>query len=131
METITYELPAMYGDHHVIEVRRILQEVTGVEDIYASSAFQAVEVKFDPEKVTGSQIEQVLEEAGYFGEWKLPVEADASTYLKEDRSESYFRHTEVFETSKQVVSFAQNVNYTGRPLWNCPGIGIFKSDMEE
>jgi len=131
METITYELPAMYGDHHVIEVRKILQEINGVEDIYASSAFHAVEVKFDPEKVTGSQIEQVLEETGYLGEWNLPVEADAATYLKVDRSESYFRHTEVFETSKQVVSFAQNVNYTGRPLWNCPGIGVIKSEMEE
>jgi copper chaperone CopZ len=131
METKTYELPAMYGDHHVLEVRRILQEINGVENIYASSAFQAVEVKFDPEKVSGKQIEKKLEEAGYLGELELPIEADAATYLNEDRSESFFRHTEVFETSKQVVSFAQNVNYTGRPLWNCPGIGVIKSEMEE
>ncbi|MFN2174807.1 MAG: heavy-metal-associated domain-containing protein [Anaerolineales bacterium] len=131
METITYELPAMYGDHHVIEVRKILGEIPGVEDIYASSAFQAVEVKFDPEKVSEEQIEKKLDEAGYLGELELPVEADAATYLEEDRSESFFRHTEVFETSKQVVSFAQNVNYSGRPLWNCPGIGVIKSEMED
>ena len=131
METITYELPAMYGDHHVIEVRKILGEIPGVEDIYASSAFQVVEVKFDPEKVSEEQIEKKLDEAGYLGELELPVEADAATYLEEDRSESFFRHTEVFETSKQVVSFAQNVNYSGRPLWNCPGIGVIKSEMED
>jgi copper chaperone CopZ len=131
METITYELPAMYGDHHVIEVRKILGEIPGVEDVYASSAFQAVEVKFDPEKVSEEQIEKKLDEAGYLGELELPVEADAATYLEEDRSESFFRHTEVFETSKQVVSFAQNVNYSGRPLWNCPGIGVIKSEMED
>ena len=131
METQTFDLPAMYGDHHVIEVRRVLQEITGVEDIYASSAFQAVEVKFDPQKVNEKEIEKILEEAGYLGELEMPVEADSATYLDEDRSESFFRHTEVFETSKQVVSFAQNVNYSGRPLWNCPGIGVIKSEMEE
>lgn len=131
METKTFALPAMYGDHHVLEVRRILQEITGVEEIYASSAFQSVEVTFDPEKVTEDQIENKLEMAGYLGEIELPVEADAATYLDADRSESFFRHTEVFETSKQVVSFAQNVNYSGRPLWNCPGIGVIKSEMED
>ena len=57
METTTYEIPSMYGDHHVIEVRRILQLIPGVEEVYASSAFQAVEVTFDPDKVTGKQIE--------------------------------------------------------------------------
>jgi hypothetical protein len=44
---------------------------------------------------------------------------------------SYFRHTEVFETSRQVVSFAQKVSYSGKPLWNCPGFGVIKSNMEE
>ena len=40
MKTLSLELPAMYGDHHVIEVRRILLEIDGVKDVYASSSFQ-------------------------------------------------------------------------------------------
>ncbi len=131
MKTITLEVPALYGDHHVLEVRRILLDTPGVSDVYASSAFQAVEVTYDPAKVDEQEITRKLEEAGYMEEWTLPVEADAATYLEQDRSRSFFRHTAVFETSGQVVSFAQNVSYSGRPLWNCPGMGVIKNMMED
>ncbi|MBN1146851.1 MAG: heavy-metal-associated domain-containing protein [Anaerolineales bacterium] len=128
---ITFETPALYGDHHVQEARRLLLELPGVEDVYASSAFRAVEVTYDPDKVEEKEITKKLDEAGYLGEWELPVEADAATYLERDRSRSYFRHTEVYEASRQVVSFSQTVNYSGRPLWHCPGFGVIKSKMEE
>lgn len=131
MKTVTYETPALYGDHHVLEVRRMLLELAGVREVYASSAFRAVEVTYDPEKTGEGEIKSKLEEGGYLGEWKTPVEADASTYLQADRSQSFFRHTAVFETNRQVVSFAQNVSYSGRPLWNCPGMGVIKQVMEE
>jgi len=42
MKTIL-ELPAMYGDHHVTEVRHILLGLDGVKDVYASSGFRVVE----------------------------------------------------------------------------------------
>ena len=128
---ISIDTPALYGDHHVLEVRRILQEIPGVEDVYASSAFHAVEVMFDPDKVDGEDIKGKLEELGYLGELEMPVEADAATYLESDRSRSFFRHTAVYETSRQEVSFAQNVAYSGRPLWHCPGFGVIKNEMEE
>ena len=131
MKTIAFEVPALYGDHHVIEIRRILGAIPGVEDIYASSAFRQVEVAYDPEKVEAQKIEQALDEAGYLGEWALPEEADFATHNEEDRSKSYFRHTEVFETTRQVVTFSQKVSFTGRPLWNCPGMGVIKSEMED
>ena len=131
MKTISFDLPAMYGDHHVVEVRRILLELPGVEEVYASSTFHVVEVSFNPEKLDDQEIETKLQEAGYLGDWDLPVEADSATYLEADRTESYLRHTEVFENSQQTVSFAQNVSYSGRPLWNCPGIGVIKTEMED
>ena len=131
MQKVTIDLLMMYADHHVIEVRRILLEIPGVEDVYASSAFQAVEVTFDPGKVTEETIRKTLESAGYLGEWVLPIEADASTYLQGDRSKSYFRHSQVYETSRTTVSFSQQVSYSGRPLWNCPGIGVVKERMED
>ncbi|MFC2054367.1 heavy-metal-associated domain-containing protein [Chloroflexota bacterium] len=131
MKTISIDLPAMYGDHHVVEVRRLLLELPGVEKVYASSTFHMVEVSFNPEKIDDQEIEAKLQEAGYLGEWELPVEADAATYLEVDRTKSYFRHTEIFEKSQHTVSFAQNVSYSGRPLWNCPGIGVVKTEMED
>ena len=131
MKTISFDLPAMYGDHHVVEVRRILLELPGVEEVYASSTFHVVDVGFNPEELDGQEIEAKLQEAGYLGEWELPVEAGVATYLEVDRTESYFRHTEIFEKNQQTVSFAQNVNYSGRPLWNCPGIGVVKTEMED
>jgi copper chaperone CopZ len=130
-KTITYDTPALYGDHHVVEVRRLLLEHPGVEDVYASSAFRIVEVTFDDEKVSEAELSQKLGEAGYLGEWLQPQEQSTPVYLQDERIPSYFRHTEVFETSRQVVSFAQKVSYSGRPLWNCPGFGVIKSRMEE
>ena len=131
MKTTTINVPNMYGDHHVLEVRRILLEAPGVEDVYASSAFRIVEVTFDEAKVSEVEISQTLGEAGYLGEWVLPQELSIPAYLKADSAPAYFRHTEVFETSRQVVSFAQKVSYSGKPLWNCPGFGVIKSKMEE
>jgi len=130
METLTFELPTMYGDHHVVEVRRLLLEMPGVEDVYASSGFQIVDVMYDPEKVTAEAVHARLNEAGYEGELPTPVEAGVATYL-EKRDRSFFRHTTVNENVRQVVSFAQNVSYTGRPLWPCPGMGSIQTKTLE
>lgn len=130
-KTVTFDTPALYGDHHVLEVRRILLEVPGVEDVYASSAFRIVEVTFDDEKTSEAAISQLLNDSGYLGEWLLPQEQSLPTYQQSDKALSYFRHTQVFETSRQVVSFAQKVSYSGKPLWNCPGFGVIKNKMED
>jgi len=130
-KTISFDTPALYGDHHVVEVKRILLEIPGVEEVYASSAFHVVEVTFDADKVKEDVIKNKLDESGYLGEWTLPMEADASTYLQSDRSQSFFRHTASFDSAKETVSFGQNVSFSGRPLWNCPGIGVIKETMEE
>jgi len=128
MKTITFEVPALFGDHHVTEIRRILLEVEGVKDVYASSAFQIVEVTYNEKKVNNQQIEAKLDEAGYLGEWKFPAETGVAAQ-QGDGSKPFFRHTTTYETIKQNVGFAQRVNYQGRPLWPCPGIGAIK--MEE
>ena len=127
METKSFEAPALYGDHHVSEVRRILLELTGVSDVYASSAFQTIEVTFDPEKIKAELIEACLQEAGYLGEIPLLVETGIAVEKRE--GDAFFRHTATYETVKTTVSFAQRVDYNGRPLWPCPGLGAVK--MEE
>ena len=130
-KTVTFDTPALYGDHHVVEVRRLLLEMPGVEDVYASSAFHIVDVTYDPDKVQEAELVRKLDEAGYLGEFMLPQEKGFAMYQQDDRSSVFFRHTDVFETSRKVVSFAQNVNTSGRPLWSCPGFGVIKSKMEE
>jgi copper chaperone CopZ len=124
METITIETPALYGDHHVMEVRRILLELTGVTEVYASSAFQVIEVTFDQKKIKAEQIKVCLDKAGYLGEVPMLVETGIAVEKKE--GDSAFRHTATYETIKSTVSFAQRVNYSGRPLWPCPGLGPVK-----
>ena len=130
MEKKSFELPAMYADHHVVEVRRILLEMPGVEDVYASSAFQVAEVTYDPEAIGEATIAQKLEDAGYLGELIVNAEAGKSATSKNGDG-IFFRHTEVYEHTKETIGFAQEVSYVGRPLWPCPGIGAINTMEEE
>ncbi len=127
METKAFEAPALYGDHHVSEVQSILKELPGIEDVYASSAFQAIEVTFDEKKITADKIAACLEEAGYLGNVPMLTETGEAAYGRENGN-SNFRHTAVYETLKQTVSFAQSVEHQGRPLWPCPGMGAVEMD---
>lgn len=130
MEKKTFELPAMYADHHVVEVRRILLEMPGVEDVYASSAFQVAEVTYDPEAIKETAIAKKLEEAGYSGDFTVTAEAGKPATSKNGDG-VFFRHTEVYEQTKETIGFAQEVGYVGRPLWPCPGIGAINTMEEE
>jgi copper chaperone CopZ len=129
MDKLTIELPNMYGDHHVIEVRRILLEIPGIKDVYASSAFRVVEVTYDPSVVNDLEIKMKLDQAGYLGEWTPTMETGIVT--PQNGKEGFFRHTAVYEQTRLVVSFAQNTKVTGRPLWPCPGMGTIKGMDEE
>jgi copper chaperone CopZ len=131
MQKVTFETPSLYGDHHVIEIRRILMALPGVQDVYASSAFQVVEVTYDPEKVNDLEIAMKLDEAGYLGEWTVPIESGTAAYHAAEGVKPYFRHTAAYEQTRLTVSFAQNVAYLGRPLWPCPGMGIISKTMED
>jgi copper chaperone CopZ len=129
MEKFTQDLPVMYGDHHVVEVRRILLEIPGVEQVYASSGFRAVEVSFDPEKTSQEEIIQKLDEAGYTGELDFPTETGEAVN-QDGGNGAFYRHTAVQEKAKKSVGFTQKVSYSGRPLWPCPGVGTHKRDEE-
>jgi copper chaperone CopZ len=128
MKVFSLELPAMYGDHHVVEVRRILHELPGVRSVYASSAFRMVEVEYDEAAVGAEAIEEALSEAGYLGELPMPAEVGAGAT---NGKGTFFRHTAVTTGDVKSVSFAQRVPYQGRPLWPCPGIGALPAIDEE
>ena len=131
MEVFTIELPAMYGDHHVIEVRRILLEMPGVDDVYASSGFRAAEIHFDPDRTSTEDIKARLDKAGYIGELPIPEEIPSGLTATGEGRKGFFRHTAAFEANNEVVSFGQTVNYEGRALWPCPGMTPLTSMDEE
>ncbi len=125
MQKSTFNTPALFGDHHVTEVRRMLLSVPGVRDVYASSAFQIVQVEFDDQQVKHEDLLRVLENSGYLGEIQMVMESSVAM-----ESESAFRTTATYATVKKTVSFSQKTPYAGRPLWNCPGMGVVKK-MDE
>lgn len=131
MKKLTLDVPTMYGDHHVIEVRRLLLEIAGVKDVYASSAFQTVEVTYDEEQTNEDEIRSRLEQAGYMGELPMPVETGTAGAESNGRK-AYFRHSAALETARETITFQQQVPFTGRPLWPCPGMGLLKKqdDMQ-
>lgn len=66
MERVLLEVPHMYADHHVINVRGILGKLKGVEEIYASSSFKQVEVGFEPGEISLDDIKAALGAEGYY-----------------------------------------------------------------
>ena len=102
--------------------------MSGVEEVNASSCFHAVEISYDPAKVSADEIEAKLNEAGYLGDLAVPVETGNPVTQEAERDKDiFFRHTTAFEQVGQTVSFSQNVGYNGRPLWPCPGVGVIKN----
>lgn len=129
MNFLTLKLPAMFGDHHVIEVRRLLSALPGVGDIYASSSYHTVEIHFEGAKLTPEEITEVLADAGYLDEMVVPVETGA--YSEEgDDLPAFFRASTAYKQTGNMVSFAQDIPYSGRPIWPCPGFGPISHEEE-
>jgi excisionase family DNA binding protein len=65
VETISLEIPRMYGDHHTIAVRQILAQLDGIQEVSASAARRQVRITFDPQVIDAARIAARLAEAGY------------------------------------------------------------------
>ena len=128
MNRLVIDVPMMYADHHVVEVRRILLEDSGVGTVNASSAFHVVEVSFDPEKTSEDALRSSLDEAGYSGALETPLESGQPAIGRD--GDAYFRHTAAYESVGTVISFGQEIVTSGRPLWPCPGMAPAQS-MDE
>jgi len=75
MEKIQFGVPNLWADHHTLKVREALSQLTGVQDVLASSAFRMVIVSYDPALVTPGAIMAALDEAGY------PVASDGASVM--------------------------------------------------
>jgi len=121
MKRLVIDVPMMYADHHVIAVRHLLLEDSGVETVNASSAFHVVEVSFDPDKTTEEALRAKVGAAGYTAELEGPLESGKPTIGRD--GDAYFRHSAAYESVGTVLSFGQEIVSSGRPLWPCPGMG--------
>jgi copper chaperone CopZ len=65
MEKVTFSIPAMWADHHVLAVREALGQVSGVEEVLASAMYKDVLVKYDPATVKPEALQEALTQAGY------------------------------------------------------------------
>jgi copper chaperone CopZ len=65
MEAIELHVPTLYGDHHVIKVRQILNGLPGVVEAHVSAAQQHVRVTFEPAQISAEAITAALTQAGY------------------------------------------------------------------
>jgi copper chaperone CopZ len=75
MEKIQFGVPNLWADHHTLKVREALSQLTGVQDVIASSAFRMVIVSYDPALVTPGALMSALDEAGY------PVATDGTNVM--------------------------------------------------
>lgn len=121
MDTLVLEVPAMYADHHVVEVRRILLEDPGVDSVDASSAFHVVEVRFEPDRTSADALQKLLDEAGYLGELPVPLESGQPAIGGNGDGVTYFRHSTAREIAGASLGFDQEIASPGLPLWPCPG----------
>jgi len=84
MDNALFDVPSMYADHHVIAVRQAILALPGVEDVVASSAWQQVQVTYDPASVSADGISQALEQAGYpAGNGHLPSGPSPAPHAKD------------------------------------------------
>lgn len=130
MKKVEFELPALFGDHHVTEIRRILMEIPGVKDVYASSGFRVVEISYDEKKVNDLELQVKLDDSGYTGDLNSKIESEKAESSGESTG-TYFRHSAGFAQTKTSVSFGQTIGNQGRPLWPCPGMGLIKNEVED
>lgn len=65
MASLELTIPAMYADHHVTNVKRLLAPLPGVAQVIASSAFKAVVIEYDAKKTSEQALVKALTDAGY------------------------------------------------------------------
>jgi len=65
MDKVTFSIPAMWADHHVLDVRQALGQVSGVEEVLASAMYKDVLIKYDPTSATPEILADALAKAGF------------------------------------------------------------------
>jgi copper chaperone CopZ len=65
VDTITLEIPKLYGDHHTSAVHQALAQLPGVSKVWVSAAQHKVQINFDLNLIEPAEIAAHLAKAGY------------------------------------------------------------------
>lgn len=65
MDKVSFSIPTMWADHHVLAVRSALGQVDGVSNVVASSLYKDVLVEYDPAIVAPDALASTLADAGF------------------------------------------------------------------
>jgi copper chaperone CopZ len=96
MEKVTFSIPALWADHHVLAVRQLLGQVAGVEEVIASAMYKDVLIRYDPSTVTADALAGKLAEAGY----EMAKAPSLAAYPKRiDDSSDWFQFQERITTT--------------------------------
>jgi len=115
MEKLLLSIPTLYGDHHTLAVRALLEKMDGISNLFVAPSRHMLALEFDPKKVKREAIEKALAEQGY--EQGTPEPGYVPSY-----SERSTRHSATYAGLGPQLSFAETtLVQDGRPLWPCPG----------
>ncbi len=107
----TISLPAMYGDHHVVEVRQIVTALPGVKEVRASASRRKIFITFDRAQVTLEAISAALAQGGF-----APGAAPAAASETGD-------HLPIVAAADQVD--VRESKYSPPPAFGvCPGLEV-------
>ena len=65
MEKLSFVIPGMWADHHVLAVRDVLGAVPGVSNVYASAMDKEVSLELDSKATSAEAVTEALVSAGY------------------------------------------------------------------
>lgn len=124
MNKTQMELPAMFGDHHVLAVRNILLALDGVIDVWASAAWRTIEITYDPDKTSPEIIARRLSEEGYMQPAAVPV--------LDPESRRAQRYSATLSEATRTIGFTEKFPplSTHQPLYPCPGMTPLRENAE-
>jgi len=71
MKELTLTIPGLFADHHVLRIRKAL-DIPGIEELYASSAWRQVWIRYDEDTLSEDAIEDMFHTLGYELDEKEP-----------------------------------------------------------
>ena len=123
MQQVKFEIPVLYADHHVLEIKNILKEVEGIKDFFISSAFKIVKIDFDESAISEEELKTLLVKAGYHGDLGFENE-EFSTEPGSKGHKKHYRKGVLYTQTGLTQGFKQNVTKTTRKEWPIPGMGV-------
>jgi copper chaperone CopZ len=104
MESVTFNIPAMWADHHTLIVRDALSQIAGVEGVTASALYKDVIVQYDPAAVAPEALGKALADAGY----ATAVAPELPTYPErtDDRSDWFQFQERITETDERDLQMS-------------------------